>query len=56
MLDLMRRLRAPNYDATASVVAAAGLRTSRLHGLVETVLIDHNARLLLSRAASEVRQ
>ena len=57
MLDLMRGLRATHYDEAGALVQAAGLRTSRLSGPVEAVIIDHHARQLLERAAaSEVRQ
>lgn len=56
MLDVMRCLDAPNYDATEALVIQAGLRTSRLHGPVQAVLVDYNMRALMERAASEVRQ
>jgi len=56
MLDVMRAVGAANYDATAALVLAAGLRTSRLSGPVESVLVDHNMRQLLGQAATEVRQ
>jgi len=56
MLDLMRRLGAANYDEAAGLVIHAGLRTSQLSGPVQSVLVDHNARLLMATAASEVRQ
>ncbi len=56
MLDLMRSLGAANYDEAASLVLAAGLRTSQLSGPVQTVLVDHNMRQLLGQAATEVRQ
>lgn len=56
MLDVMRRLEAPNCDATEALVMQAGLRTSRLHGPVQAVLVDFNLRALMERAASEVRQ
>lgn len=56
MLDLMRGLRAAHYDEAGALVQAAGLRTSRLYGPVEAVIIDHHARQLLDRAVSEARQ
>ncbi len=56
MLDLMRAVGAANYDEAAGLVIHAGLRTSQLSGPVQTVLVDHNARLLMASAASEVRK
>lgn len=57
MLDLVHGLEAANYDEAGALVEAAGLRTSRLYGPVQAVLVDHNMRQLLERAAeSEVRQ
>ncbi len=56
MLDLMRSIGAANYDEAAGLVIHAGLRTSALYGPVQTVLVDHTARLLMASAASEVRQ
>ena len=56
MLDLMRSIGAANYDEAAGLVIHAGLRTSALYGPVQTVLVDHTARLLMDSAASEVRQ
>lgn len=56
MLDLMRSIGAANYDEAAGLVIHAGLRTSQLQGPVQTVLVDHTARLLMDSAASEVRQ
>lgn len=56
MLDLMRGVGASNYDEAASLVLFAGLRMSQLHGPVQAVLVDHNARLFMEGAASEVRQ
>ncbi len=56
MLDLMRSLGAANYDEAGALVIHAGLRTSQLSGPVQSVLVDHNARLFMERAASEVRQ
>lgn len=53
MLDLMHSIGAANYDEAAGLVIHAGLRTSQLSGPVQTVLVDHTARLLM---ASEVRQ
>jgi len=57
MLDVMRCLGASNYDEAGALILQAGLRTSRLYGPVQAVLVDHNLRSLLERAAaSEVRQ
>lgn len=57
MLDIMRGLCAANYDEASSLVQAAKLRTSRLYGPVESVIVDFNAREFLAIAvASEVRQ
>ena len=53
MLDLMHAVGAANYDEAAGLVIHAGLRTSQLSGPVQTVLVDHTARLLM---ASEARQ
>lgn len=56
MLDLMRSLGAANYDEAGALVIHAGLRTSQLSGPVQSVLVDHTARLFMDSAASEVRQ
>lgn len=57
MLDVMRQLSASNYDEAEALVIQAGLRTSRLYGPVQAIVVDHNLRQLLERAAeSEVRQ
>jgi len=57
MLDLMHSLGASNYDEAGALVSYAGLRTSRLFGPVQAVLVDHNVRRLLeSTPESEVRQ
>lgn len=50
MLDIQRALRAPTYDAAAALVMQARLRTSRLVGPVETVIVDNTMRELLARA------
>ncbi len=52
MLDIQRALRAPTYDAAAALVMQARLRTSRLVGPVETVIVDNTMRELLARAQS----
>lgn len=52
MLDIQRGLRAPTYDAASALVMQAGLRTSRLMGPVETVIVDQAMRELLARAES----
>ncbi len=57
MLDVMHVLGAANYDEADALILQAGLRTSRLYGPVQAVLVDHHLRSLLEReAASEVRQ
>lgn len=50
MLDLMRGLGAVHYDEAGALVEAAGLRTSRLYGPVQAVLVDFKVRQLLERA------
>lgn len=50
MLDLMRGLGAAHYDEAGALVEAAGLRTSRLYGPVQAVLVDFKVRQLLEHA------